>query len=932
MRKHFTAKIVALAIILVAILSFGTILTFFTNYLWFKEVGYTSVFLTKLITQLKIGIPFFIILTALLYLYLKAVKNSYYEKVETVESPVKENTVFKITMGLSVLVSAIITFGTVTRLWYKIKLFFNSSSFDLKDPIFSNDVGFYIFKMPLINSVHGLLNTLIFTLILLTIVYYFILVSVKRPISMVGKTSQSSEEPTIKMPNRYNLDVKDSLKEVVRIAMKQIIVLGTLFFMVQAAGYFLKQYTLLYSNNGVVYGAGYTDTNVTLIQYKILMGLAFVSAFTFAYGLIKKKYKIALAGPALMIVITLIGTGTGMVVQNLVVSPDEINKESKYLKHNIDFTKEAYGLKDIGINKFPAENNLTAEDIAKNQQTIDNVKINDFGPTKQFYNQRQSIRLYYTFKNVDVDRYLINGNYRQVFLSVREIDESKINEKWINKHLKYTHGYGITLSQVAKTEANGQPDILIENIPPQSSVEEIQITRPEIYFGQMTKNYSIVNTDEKEFDYPKGDKNVEATYEGTAGIKLTPLNKLLFSIRERSLKMLVSTNISSDSKILINKKIEDRISTIAPFIKIDDDPYIAYDQGRLFWMVDAYTESANFPYSEPYSENGKENYIRNSIKVTVDAYNGDVKFYVVDTKDPMAKTIGKIFPDLLKPFSEMPEGLQAHIRYPVDIFNIQAEIYRKYHVNDVTVFYQREDLWDIASEISEEGQTQMVPSYFIMKLPGQEKEEFILSIPYNPKNKQNMAGLLVAKNDGKDYGKLELYKLPKDKTVYGPMQIEAMIDQDTTISKDFALWGQKGSKYIRGDLLVIPIEDSFIYVEPIYLQSSNENSLPEVKRVIAVYGDKIAYENNLQDAIASLFGYADQSAEPASGNELEAQTPDAESTDSTTKELIIEANDLYGKALEAQKSGDWKSYGSYLEQLQKVLETLKENETENKSK
>ncbi|MDO4541812.1 MAG: UPF0182 family protein, partial [Bacillota bacterium] len=431
--------------------------------------------------------------------------------------------------------------------------------------------------------------------------------------------------------------------------------------------------------------------------------------------------------------------------------------------------------------------------------------------------------------------------------------ESSIGNQWLSSHLKDTHGYGVTLSRVDKVTESGQPDMLIDSIPPVSDVEEIAITRPEIYFGESTNNYIVVNTDEKEFDYPSGDSNVYSEYQGDAGVKLNPINRLLFSIREGSFKLLVSTNINNDSRIIINRNIEERIKTIAPFLTYDSDPYIVTVDGGLYWVVDAYTTSSYYPYSEPYSQKSSVNYIRNSVKVVVDAYNGDTDFYVVDPDDPIALTLQKIYPKLFKNMDEMPAALQEHLRYPSTLFNIQAKVYTKYHMTDINVFYQNEDRWDIAKEIYGTEEAKMTPTYYIMKLPGEETAEFILSIPYTPLSKNNMTALLVARNDGESYGNLVLYQLPKDKIIYGPRQVEAQINQNTEIAQDFTLWESSGSKYTRGNMFVIPIEDSLMYVEPIYLESSN-SSLPEVKRVIIYYNERIAYESTLDAALNAMFG------------------------------------------------------------------------------
>ena len=565
----------------------------------------------------------------------------------------------------------------------------------------------------------------------------------------------------------------------------------------------------------------------------------------------------------------------------------------------------------------------------ENTETINNIRINDFDPTKQFYNQTQSIRQYYTFNDVDNDRYMIDGKYTQTYLATREIDESKISDSWLNRHLKYTHGYGITLSRVDKVAASGQPDVLIGNIPPESSVEEIQITRPEIYFGELSNEYVIVGTDEDEFDYPSGESNEYTRYEGDAGINMNFFNRLVFAVKEGSVKLLVSSNIDSDSKIIIHRNVMDRVRTIMPYLSYEDDPYMVTVDGKLYWMVDAYTESSNYPYSQPFDDERGTNYIRNSVKVVVDAYNGDVDFYIVDEEDPIAATYAKIYPTLFKSGDQMPEGLKAHIRYPNSLLQIQADIYTRYHMEDISVFYLNEDQWDIAYEIYGTEQVQMTPTYYIAKLPGEERAEFFNSIPFTPKSKKNMTALMVARNDGDHYGELVLYQFPKSKTIYGPEQVEAQIDQNTEISKEFSLWNSSGTTYRRGNMFIIPINSSILYVEPVYLEATN-SSIPEVKRIIVAYDDKIAYEETLAECLVSLFGDEAASGIDSSGGSVNEQQSANEETGqgtSTTSELsqtelIQKAASAYDNAQSALQQGDWAAYGEYMEELEDALSQL----------
>ncbi|QIB70644.1 UPF0182 family protein [Aminipila butyrica] len=933
---------------------------FITDFLWFRELDYVSVFFTKLFTQLKIGIPAFVVITALAYLYLKMLKRGYFKKVQS-SDVVSEKTLNLTALGLSAAFGALLSVTVASSLWFQILQYLNSTDFGVKDPLFNNDVSFYVFKLQFVSGLNSMGLGLIIAFALLTFVYYLVLMSLRRPQFFepiepepeapyeendnvrhgdFGRNNNSFGGPWGDLLGRFmgmsgmsgpgrpaarkkSKQVDSSnLMQLLSIASKQIVILGVLFFLMLSVNFLLRQYTLLFTNTvGVVYGAGYTAVTVTLWVYRILMVLSVVAAFVFASGMLRKKYRVLLTVPVIMIAVGVVGIGASVLIQNLVVSPDEINKESAYLRNNIKFTQMAYDLQDVTIKPFAASNTLSKEDILNNTETISNIRINDYDPAKKFYTQTQNIRSYYAFNDVDVDRYFVNGEYTQTFLAVREIDESQIREEWLNKHLKYTHGYGITLSRVDKVTASGQPDMLVSGIPPVSQIEEIDVTRPEIYFGELTNNYILTNTNEEEFDYPNGDENKYTTYEGDAGIKLNPLNRVMFAIREQSLKILVSTNITGESKIIINRNIEQRVKKIMPHLQYDEDPYIVSADGKLYWMIDAYTVSANYPYSEPFSANGL-NYLRNSVKVVIDAYNGETYFYLVDDKDPIATTYKKIYPELFKDFSEMPESIQSHIRYPNKLLNIQANIYKRYHMNDVKVFYQGEDLWDIANEIYGTQEITISPNYYIMKLPGETSAEFVNTIPYTPKNKKNMTGLLVARNDGENYGKLVLYQLPKNKNIYGPMQIEAQIDQHTEISKEFSLWNSSGSTYSRGNLFIIPIEQSLLYVEPVYLEATN-SSIPEVKRVIVAYGDKISYKETLSEALDALFGenstgQGTQNGGSGAGAGTSTTSPDQMSA----ADLIVKASEEFELAQSAQRNGDWAGYGEHITALEKYLKLL----------
>lgn len=938
------SRIAALVImiIVVAFVIVAALVGFLTDFLWFRELGYTSVFWKQLKTELEIGIPVFVFTALLVRLYLRSLRNGYFREIQSHEIPDLKRLKL-ISWGLSGIFAILVAIYAARDMWMNFLQFTHSTSFSLKDPIFGLDIGFYVFKLEFLGKLNNLAIGIIIGVVLLTVLYYGILMTVRTPDFFEGDPDQSVGEDDFTRAQHENSIPfgrknspgeefirtftsrggrgerpeinKGNFRHLMSIASGKLTILGVIFYIMIAVDFFLNQFDLLHAHTGTVYGAGFTDVNITLLMYRVIMAAAIVAAVTFVIHMRRKEYRKLLRAPAAIVIIGIVGVIAGLLVQSLVVSPDEINKESRYLKNNITYTQHAYGLDNVKVESFPANASLDQAAINENSQTIGNIRINDYEPVQDFYNQTQSIRQYYEFHDVDIDRYNINGQETQTYLSPREINESKISDTWLNKHLKYTHGYGAAVSQVDKVTASGQPDVLVKNIPPDSSVEELRINRPEIYFGELTNDYAVVDTNEKEFDYPDGNNNKYTTYKGNAGIRLTPFNRLLFSMREGSMQLLVSSNVTSKSRIIVNRNIEDRVKKIMPYLKYESDPYMTVVDGKLYWIIDAYTTSSYYPYSEPYSgEVGSTNYIRNSIKVTIDAYNGDVKFYVIDKDDPIAQTYQKIYPELFKSYDKMPEGLREHVRYPNNMFKIQASVYEKYHMSQVKVFYQKEDLWDIAHQIYGTEEKQMDPSYYIFKLPGESSEEFINMVPFTPKSKQNMTALMMARNDGDNYGQLLVYKFPKSKTVYGPMQIEAQIDQNTEISKEFSLWNSSGSTYRRGDLFVIPINDSLMYVEPVYLEASNQ-AIPEVKRVIVAYGDRISYSSTLDEALEDLFGGTFNSG----GSDTASAS---ESASDSMKDLISKANDEYNAAVDAQKDGNWKEYGEHLDKLSSYLDQL----------
>ncbi len=911
--RFFVIGAIALAFLVIS--SFTGIIEFVTNYLWFKELGYTETFFTKIKAQISIGLPIFIILTILLYIFIKRLKKKYDEESEVVNINKKTDLIIKL---ISAGVSLYISLNIASTMWFQILQYINSESFGTRDPIFNNDVSFYVFKLPLVNTIVGAVISILFLLTAAIVLFNGYL-------AMRDSFRKLNEEfQDIQQFPRQHLDLNKILnKKFAERIISQLSIIGALLFLLLGARYVLRSYDLLYSQLGRVFGAGYTDINITLNLYRVLAVGSVVAAVTFFIGARKRNLKTALAVPAALIIISIIGTGLAAGIEKFVVEPDQLSKESLYMQYSIKNTQNAYALDDVDTIQFPANENLTIEDLENNPQVMDNIRINDQEPLIQVYNQLQGIRPYYVFHDVDVDRYVIDGVYKQVFLSARELDQDRLNVQartWVNQYLKYTHGYGITVSTVNNVTPQGQPEMLVRNIPPTTETD-FNIQRPEIYFGEKTNNYIIVNTDEMEFDYPSGADNVETLYEGQAGINLSFFNRLLFSIREGSYRMLISNNIDRNSRIIINRNIMNRVREIAPFLYFDPEAYIVanQDDGKLYWIIEGFTLSDKYPYSQPTDilfDNWNVNYMRNSVKVVVDAYDGTIDFYAADESDPLINVCGKIFTDLLKPISEMPEGLRKHIRYSQTFFDVQSDMYRLYHIENTTVFFGREDYWDLANEkYMGGGEMPAGSSYLMFKLPGEDSVEFLLTNQYTPQNKDNMIALLAARNDGENYGQLVLYEFPKTKVIPGPNMIETKIDQDTSISSQLTLWSQMGSDVLRGNTVVIPIEESLLYVEPIYLRSDTDSNFPEMKMVVVSYGDKILMEPTLDAAIERLFGISQQRPE-------RPEVPDTGYDDTNINDLINKANQVFNDANEASQKGNWAEYGRKIDELERVLNQL----------
>jgi uncharacterized membrane protein (UPF0182 family) len=685
-------------------------------------------------------------------------------------------------------------------------------------------------------------------------------------------------------------------------------ILAGLFILNIAVGFYLDQFNLLYSPHGVIFGAGYTDIHARLLALRLLIFFTLLSGILFIAGILKGSWRVTFLPLSFTALAYLVGfVAYPALLQNLKVTPNELALERKFIEHNIKFTRFGYDLERIEVRPFDVSYNLTAKDIEKNDATIKNIRLWDDAPLLRTYSQLQQIRTYYKFKDVDNDRYVINGEYMQVMLSPRELSYDDLPSKsWINEKIVFTHGFGITVGPVSRISREGLPEFIIKDIPPVSSAD-INIKNPDIYFGELSSDYVIVKTKVPEFNYPTSEGNIYTSYQGNGGVKLSSFfKKAAFAMKFNTAKFILSSDINPESRVLYNRNILDRVRRIAPFLLYDSDPYIVISEdGRLFWIVDAYTVSNMVPYSKPL--NNKINYIRNSVKVVVDAYNGSVKFYISDPDDVVIKVYNAIFHELFTPLSEMQDDLRKHIRYPKGFLQVQATMYSTYHMTDPKVFYNKEDLWEIPAY----GDKVIEPYYTIMKLPEEKKEEYILLLPYTPSKRDNLAAWLAGRCDEPNYGKLIVYTFPRDRLVFGPRQIDARIDQDSYISQQLTLWGQRGSQVIRGSLLVIPIESSLLYVQPLYLAAEDKGGLPELRRVILAYENNVVMEENLELGLQQLFG-----------GRITLPTKEKVIKGVSIDELAREAAQTFERLTELQRQGDWAGYGEQLKKLGQILKKM----------
>ena len=896
------ARLVFLLVLLSAFMVVPSALDLLTEWLWFNEVEYTGIFMRTLGTKLTLGAVVFLVAFAGLALNFRLALRRFTQPYtlfpgngEIQAVVLTPQQLQRLGTGVAALM-ALFLGAFASNEWLTWLQFQNAVPFDQADPLLGRDIGFYIFALPFIDLVRNLALAVVMLSLLGSAAIYVI-------------SNQLGIDPA-----RGPIVSDDARRHL------GLIVAG--IFLLLAWGAYLDVPRVLTTPAGTVHGASYVDVMLRVPVFRVLLVAALVGAALSAVSALTPRNRPLMAAIGLYALISVGGNVGAVALQRLVVTPDEQQREAPYLTHNIAATRQAFGLDDVEEREVSGDATLALADIENNRDTIDNVRLWDHEPLLDTFGQLQEIRTYYDFASVDNDRYFIDGEYRQIMLSSRELNSDSLpNRSWINERLQYTHGFGVAMGPVNQVTAEGLPVLFIGDLPPTSSVD-LEVEQPSIYFGELSNDYVIVNTGTDEFHYPQGDDNVSTRYDGSGGVEMSSLlRRLLFATRFRAYEILVSSQLRSESRIIYHRNIIDRVTTIAPFLRYDTDPYLVISEGRLVWMLDAYTVSGQYPYATPASN--RINYIRNAVKIVVDAYNGTTTFYLAEPDEPIARTLQAIFPGFLQPLDAMPEDLRRHIRYPEGLFTLQTAIYSTFHMTNPAVFYNREDQWEVPVIDGE----QMQPYYTMMRLPGEPRAEFIQMLPFTPRGKNNLAAWMVARSDGDQYGRILVFQFPKQKVVFGPSQIVARVNQDPDISPQLTLWDQQGSEVIQGTLLVIPIEEALLYIRPLYLRASG-GRIPELKQVIVAYQNEIAMEETLDGALSRLFGSgtgAPPERTPPVGTLVADVGPTQSTPDAPTAapgRLVSQAGDHYRRALQAQRDGDWAEYGEEIEQLGEVLEQL----------
>jgi uncharacterized membrane protein (UPF0182 family) len=902
-RTKLPLLLIAIAVLLVAFAAIPAFATFVTDWYWFRQLGFGAVFTTRLWTELGLGLGFGAFALVVLYVNLRVAQRGVVPdpvilRIGNTNQPADVYGMLRrLSAPLALILALPFGFSAVNG-WLTVRAFLARTPFGVPDPVFGHDVGYYVFTLP---AVSGLLDW-VTGLLVVSLLFVAGLYLVRRDFVMIGRRLHI--EP----------DARRHLGTLIAL----------LFVIVAVHRWFVDLPSLVYSHRGPLVGASYTDLAVSAPALRIAAVVTLLGGALVLWGARGRAFLRNLVIAIVMVFgVGILGSLAASALQQFVVAPNELVRETPQLEYHIAATRQAWGLNHVTVRDLSGEKELTAADIQANQGTIRNVRLWDRDLLLQTFGQLQAIRTYYDFATVDDDRYWIDGVYRQVLLSARELNPAALPARsFINERLTYTHGMGLAMTPVNEMTQEGLPVLFIEDLPPLSHVS-LKVTRPGIYYGQVTNDYVFVDTHQREFDYPAGDENAFTTYEGTGGVPVHSLwRKLLFSIRFGSSKILMSDDITAASRVLYHRAIGDRVRTALPFLTWDSDPclFITSD-GHLQWMYDAYTKSNGYPYSQPVGDG--TNYLRNSVKAVVDAYDGTVTAYVADPSDPLIQTYAKIFPGVFHPMSEMPADARAHLRYPDDLFRAQTVLYTLYHMEQPDIFYHREDQWQIPSAVTGQGNNRdPYLRHMVMKLPDESQEEFIIMTPFTPRDKDNLAAWMVARMDGSHYGELQVYRFPRQSLVFGPQQIMNRINQNTEISQQVSLWDQRGSQVIRGNLLVIPIEESLLYVQTIYLRAEG-GRIPELKRIVLAHQNRVVMAETFEQGLAELFGAGAETATPAPRVAAAAAEPTSPTATSQVADLIREAAAAYERATNAQRAGDWATYGTAMKQVGELLDQLR---------
>ena len=890
--------------------------SFFTDWLWFKEVGFQTVFATSLVWRIGLFLIGGAFAFAFFYGNVRMARGAgsgfpvlFVNRGDGVNVDVSR--LFTKLFFPAALLLSFLTAISLSAWWLTLLKGMNGVALGARDPLFNRDISFYLFRLPLIS---GVLSTLI-TLALL---------------SLVATAAMYWLRSEITLPPRRASAKPKAARHLGGLLALLFVLLAIRTWIVDTSG-------LLFSTTGPLLGASYTDVHIALPGLYVCAVAGGLAAAWVVFGIMRDKLVwSAVSGTVFYLAVSVLARGiVPAAFQKLVVSPNELTRETPYIRQHIDATRNAWGLDKVEGRDLSGEVQLTNANIKANAATVDNVRLWERDLLMQTFKQLQEIRTYYDFVSSDDDRYMIDGKYRQVHIAARELNsESLPTRTFINSRLTFTHGMGVTMAPVNQVTSEGLPVLFIKDVPPVSTVS-IKLTRPQVYYGELTNEYVFVGTGQPEFDYPAGDKNIYTKYTGRGGVPIGSfLRRVLYAFQFGSLKILLSDDIKGSARVLYRRNVMDRATTAMPFLDFDNDPYIMItDGGQLKWILDAYTTSDAYPYSQRTADG--MSYMRNSVKVVIDAYDGTVDAYIADPNDPVVQTYAKIFGGIFKPISAMPADIRKHVRYPGDLFRIQTALHATYHMTEPDAFYHREDQWQFPSGLNKATNENPFMRHIIMRLPGEKNPEFIFMTPFTPRGKDNLAAWMVARMDGENYGKLSVYRFPKQSLIYGPKQIANRINQDTDISRQLTLWDQKGSEVIRGELLVIPIEESLIYVQPIYLRAEG-GSIPELKRVVVAHENRVVMRETLEEGLDALFG-SGAAAETTTNAQDSLGTLGVEPSvvgggavpstgaapSGAVSALLREAQTHYDRAIAAQRAGNWTEYGREIEQLGVTIRALR---------